>query len=313
MPDTARTPIAVFTYNRPEHTVRMLDSLAACVRLDECQVFVFSDGPRLPDHTSAVQKVREIIRDWGQIHQAKIVEQSYNKGLARSIADGVTKLCDEFGRVIVLEDDMLISPRFLDYMLTALDRYEDEEGLCQISGYMFPVHHPQQPDAFFLPLTTTWGWATWGRAWKLFQWDIDAALMELQDPAIRFAFDLGGVYPYSKMLNDSATGRNNSWGIRWWWSVYKAQKLVLHPRHSLVWVGGFDGTGTHGGVNKRMMSIPVEDILPFRWKEIFEFPADIIVDQGAFERIKKYLRKQERTSFRYRLKIKVLKLLGKET
>jgi hypothetical protein len=312
MPDPARTPIAVFTYNRPDHTRRMLDSLGACVRLNECQVFIFSDGPKMPSHENAILNTRDVIHEWAKKFNGKVIEQPVNIGLARSIVNGVTKLCDEFGRVIVLEDDMLVSPRFLDYMLTALDRYQDEEELCQISGYMFPVVHPQQPDAFFLPLTTTWGWATWRRAWKLFQWDMSAAVTELQDPAVRHAFDLKGVYPYSKMMEDCAAGRNNSWGIRWWWSVFKAQKFVLHPRHSLVWVGGFDGTGTHGGVNKRMMSIPVQDILSFSWKETFEFPFDITADWAALEKIKKYLSTLARTSFGTRLKMKVLVLLGRE-
>jgi acetyltransferase-like isoleucine patch superfamily enzyme len=312
MPDMTRTPIAVFTYNRPDHTRSMLDSLAGCARLDECQVFIFSDGPRHAEHTSEVAKVRELIRDWGHVHHATIEEQASNQGLAKSIVNGVTKLCDEYGRVIVLEDDMVVSPRFLDYMLTALDRYQDEEKLCQISGYMFPVRHPQEPDAFFLPITTTWGWATWGRAWKLFQWDTDEAITQLKDPVVRFAFDLGGVYSFSRMMDECAAGGNDSWGIRWWWSVFKAQKLILHPRQSFVWVGGFDGSGTNSGEDKRMMSIPMQKTLSFPWNESFRFPSDINVDTVAYERIKKYLRTPQISSFRTRLKRKIRTLLKKE-
>ncbi len=299
MTDAVRTPIAVFTYNRPDHTRRMLESLKDCLRLDECQVYIFSDGPKMPDNEDAVLETREVIHEWAEKFNGKIIEQPVNLGLARSIVNGVTKLCDEFGRAIVLEDDMLMSRRFLDYMITALDRYQDEEELCQISGYMFPVRHPSQPDAFFMPLTTTWGWATWERAWKLFQWDIRAAVTDLQDPAVRYAFDLEGAYPYSKMMDDCAAGRNDSWGIRWWWSVFKAKKLVLHPRHSLVWVGGFDGTGTHSGINKRMMSISAKDTLAFQWRKTYNFPSDIKVNQAALERIKKYLRTQGRSFISY--------------
>ena len=307
-----KTPLAVFAYNRPDHLRHTLEALQHCARLNECQLFIFSDGPKITVDENAVQDTRDVIHEWAEKFNGKVVEQPVNIGLARSIVNGVTRLCDEYGRVIVLEDDMLISPHFLDYMITALERYQDEEELCQISGYMFPVRHLQKPDAFFLPITTTWGWATWGRAWKLFQWDISAALIELQHPAVRYAFDLEGVYPFSKMMEDCAAGRNDSWGIRWWWSVFKAQKLVLHPRHSLVWVGGFDGTGTHSGINKRMMSISAKDTLAFQWAETFDFPSDIKVDQAALERIKKYLRTQGISSFRTRWKRKVRTLLGRE-
>jgi hypothetical protein len=307
-----KTPLAIFAYNRPDHLRRTFESLQLCTRLDECEVFIFSDGPKIPADDIAVQGTRDVIHEWAEKFNGKVIKQPVNIGLARSIVNGVTKLCDEYGRVIVLEDDMLTSPRFLDYMLTTLDRYQDEEKLCQISGYMFPVRHPQEPDAFFLPITTTWGWATWGRAWKIFQWDISTALIELKDPAVQHAFDLGGVYPYSKMMEDCAAGRNDSWGIRWWWSVFKAQKLALHPRHSLVWVGGFDGSGTNNEVNERLMSISMQDILSFPWRETFEFQSELKIDTAALDKIKKYLKTLARLSFGSRLKMKIKMLLGKE-
>jgi len=287
---TIRTSLAIFTYNRPAHTQQMLESLTACHRLDECRVFIFSDGPKTSEQKQGVQATRAVLREWKGRSGAQILERSVNLGLARSIVDGVTRLCDEFGRVIVLEDDMIVSPRFLDYMITALDRYEDDERVCQISGYMFPINHPPHPDAFFLPLTTTRGWATWKRAWELFRWDVSGALVELQEQTTRLAFDLDGAYPYSTMLEDCVAGGNDSWGIRWWWSIFKAGKIVLHPRHSFVWMGGFDGTGTHSGVNKSMMSLSLDDVISFPWDETFAFPPNTVIDWPAREAIKNYLR-----------------------
>lgn len=287
---TFRTPLAIFTYNRPAHTRQMLESIAVCRRQDECRIFLFSDGPKTSEQEQVVQATRAVLREGMDRLGAQLIEQPVNLGLARSIVEGVTELCDEFGRVIVLEDDMIVSPRFLDYMITALDRYQDDDRVSQVSGYMHPVDHPAHPDAFFLPLTTTWGWSTWKRAWELFRWDVKEASVDLQDQAFRLAFDLDGAYPYSRMLEDCLAGRNDSWGIRWWWSVFKAGSVVLHPRHSLVWVGGFDGTGTHAGVNTNMMSRSAQDVISFPWKETFAFPPTTAVDWPARERIKKYLR-----------------------
>jgi GT2 family glycosyltransferase len=309
------TPVAVFTYNRPAHTRQMLESLAACHRLEDCRVFVFSDGPKTPDQEQAVRETRAVVHDWTRQHPADIVERNENRGLARSIVGGVSELCNRNGRVIVLEDDMMVGPRFLDYMLLALDRYQDDERVCQISGYMFPVRHPSQPDAFFLPLTTTWGWATWQRAWRLFQWDVSSALPVLRDAAVRRAFDLDGAYPYSAMLEDCIAQRNDSWGIRWWWSAFVSQKLTLHPRQSLVWVGGFDGTGTHAGRNQHMMSISQSQMASFPWSETLIFPAAVHADRAAMQRIEQYLRSRNKESAGRKLKkikIRILSLLKRK-
>lgn len=105
---------------------------------------------------------------------ATIIEAEANRGLANSIIAGVTKLCDEYGRVIVLEDDLVVSPVFLTYMNAALDKYEDVEDVMQVSGYIFPVTaFENNTEAMFLPFTTSWGWATWGRAWKYFDPEAD--------------------------------------------------------------------------------------------------------------------------------------------
>lgn len=290
------TPVAVFTYNRPDHTRQLLNSLSKCARLDECKVFIFSDGARVPEHRLAVDETRRIIRNWAEQNEATIVEREENWGLARSIVSGVDQLCEEFGRVIVVEDDMILSPRFVDYMISALDRYQHDDLIYQISGFMFPVPHSSDKDVFFLPLTTTWGWATWQRAWKLYSMNTTEALTALENPVVQNAFDLDGSYPFSQMLKDSVTKRNDSWGIHWWWTVFQAKKLVLHPSHSLVSVGGFDGTGTNAGLNKNAYIVSAQDVLSHPWPDVFMFPEETAVDQAAFERIKNYLRQRTKKS-----------------
>lgn len=306
-----RTPIALFTFNRPEHTGRALASLADCERLDECSLTIFCDGPRSDADHPQVEACRKVVHDWAPRLNAEIIERDKNHGLANSIVAGVSDLTEAFGRVIVLEDDFVLSPDFIRYMLATLDRYEDEPSVYQISGYMFPVEHPASPDAFFLPLTTTWGWATWKRAWTIFDWEATGAEMLLHDPAERKRFDLDGAYPYSQMLENRLLGKNSSWGILWWWAVFRANGYVLHPRKSLVWNGGFDGSGTHCGTSDGTVEDSPHDVLNTRLTDPLRLPDTVKEDVGSMNRVRQTLRKlQTPPSASARLRSRLKRLFG---
>lgn len=287
-----QTPVALFTYSRPQHTELALDALSHCTRLDACCIYIYCDGPKTPEQATVVAESRRVVHRWASSLKATVVEREHNLGLARSIVTGVTDLCQQYGRVIVLEDDLVVSPDFLEYMLQALDLYKDATNVYQISGYMFPVKHPDKPDAFFLPLTTTWGWATWDRAWKIFDWEPQNALRLLENEQMRKKFDLDGSYPYTEMLKQRLAGENSSWGILWWWAVFNAQGLVLHPRRSLVWVGGFDSSGTHCGSESDFRQLPVETFICGQLSNPIVYPTTVLTDRKAFHRIKTILRTQ---------------------
>jgi hypothetical protein len=300
-----KTPIALFVYNRPAHARLVLETLAQCERLDECSLRIYCDGPKGDADAAGVAAARQVAREWADRLDGEVVEREANLGLARSVVTGVTDLCESHGRVIVLEDDFALGRSFLDYMLQALDRYADEPQVYQISGYMFPVEHPAKLDAFFLPLTTTWGWATWARAWRVFDWDAAGALEKLKDPRVRSRFDLDGSYPYATMLEQRLRNENDSWGILFWWSVFKAGGLALHPRKSLVWVGGFDQSGTHCG--DAAWSIPQSrELITGTKHSRFELPTAVQPNLAAYKRIKKFLQKEQySTSLVSRLRRKV--------
>ena len=238
--DTSKTPVAIFAYNRPDHIQSALSSLANCSRRSDCHLVIYCDGSKTPAQEAGVAATRDVVREWALRLDAEVIERGENLGLARSIVSGVTEQCQKYGRIIVVEDDLIVSSNFLYYMLQALDRYQDNAKVYQISGFMYPISHPTSPDAFFLPLSTTWGWATWERAWQIFNWDAGKALDQLNDPKMSLRFDLDGSYPYTAMLRQREEAHNDSWGILWYYAVFQASGLVLHPRQSLVWNGGFD-------------------------------------------------------------------------
>lgn len=288
-----KTPIALFVYNRPDHARVVFESLSLCHRLDECFIRIYCDGPRRPEDSPSVSATRHVAREWASRLNAEVIERETNLGLARSVVGGVSELCDSHGRVIVVEDDLLVSRSFLDYMLTALDRYADATDVYQIAGYMFPVRHAASPDAFFLPLTTTWGWATWARAWRIFDWTPASAVELLQDPEVRRRFNLNNVYPYTEMLEKRLRGENDSWGILFWWAVFNAGGLVLHPRRSLVWNGGFDESGTHCGDQAWSSQSLSEFESDSSATRSFVFPEQVAVDEMAFSKVVRFLKSEQ--------------------
>jgi len=239
-------PIALFVYNRQYHTQRTVEALQQNELAKESDLIIFSDGPRLEVQAEKVDKVREYIRQIDGFKSVTIVERKANFGLARSIIDGVTMTVSKYGRIIVLEDDMVTSRFFLTYMNEALEKYATNERVVSIHGYVYPVVQPL-PEAFFLPGADCWGWATWSRGWACFNSDGQFLLDELKRRKLIGAFDYNGAYLYSKMLEGQIKGTNDSWAVRWYASTFLAGKLTLYPGRSLVHNIGNDNSGTHCG------------------------------------------------------------------
>lgn len=238
-------PIALFVYNRPDHTKLTIDALLRNSESSQSELFVFSDAAKTSVHQPAVAQVRKFIRNISGFKQVTIVEREENWGLAKSIIDGVTQLCNQHGKVIVLEDDLVVSPHFLDFMNISLLKYADEDRVMQIAGYMYPINFSSENDALLLPMTSSWGWATWHRAWKSFD-DSASGYEDLKsNRALKKKFDLEGKYPYFKMLEAMKHGKLSSWAIRWYLSVFLRDGLVLYPKKSLVNNNGFDGSGVN--------------------------------------------------------------------
>ena len=240
------SPIVLFVYNRLDHTWRTIEALKKNILAEDSNLIVFSDAPKSEAQTDAVQEVRKYISEIDGFKTVTIIERESNLGLARSIIDGVTTIVSKYGRIIVLEDDMVTSPYFLTYMNEALEKYADDERVVSIHGYVYPVGQPL-PEAFFLPGADCWGWATWSRGWSYFNSDGKFLLDELKRRKLISAFDYNGAYPFSKMLEGQIKGTNDSWAVRWYVSAFLAGKLTLYPGRSLVHNIGNDDSGTHCG------------------------------------------------------------------
>lgn len=246
---TSYAPIAVFTYNRPVHTERLFESLHDNPVFQESPVYVYCDGPKYSDHADSVEATREVVRRKAP-PAARIIERNENFGLAKSIITGVTELCEEYGRVIVLEDDLVLSPHALEFLNQGLERYADDERVMHISAYMYPVR-TRFPSAQFYREATCWGWATWARAWKYFDPDAGRLVDEIDEQGRRSEFNIDDSMYFYQMLCRQRDGTIDSWAIRWYASMFRAGGLALHPPYSLVQNLGFDGSGVHCNVDSR--------------------------------------------------------------
>ncbi len=237
-------PIALFVYDRPWHTRQTVEALHANAQASKSPLYIFSDAPKNDAASVAVTEVRSFIRTISNFQSVTLIERETNYGLARSIIDGVTRLCKKHQRVIVIEDDLVTSPHFLGYMNDGLNLYENDERVISIHGYQYPVM-TSLPETFFLTGADCWGWATWKRGWDLFEPDGRLLLRQLQERKLAHRFDYDGAYPYTRMLKKQIAGRNNSWAIRWYASAFLKDKLTLYPGRSLVQNIGTDSSGTH--------------------------------------------------------------------
>jgi len=247
-------------------------------------VHIYCDGPRNAADLADIEASRRVVRQLAPKH-AVILEREANLGLDKSIISGVSELCERYGRVIVIEDDLEVAPGFLEYMNKALSAYENKPEVMQISGYMYPVSLLAEDSARFLPFTTSWGWATWKRAW--YQYDQTAPYFEKlkQSSALRHSFDLHGSYPYFNMLRQNLKKPQPAWDIVFYSNVVAKNGVALHPGKSLVRNNGFDGSGTNCGV------YAVDD---FSLQEtgVRKFPDSTITDAATLHSVERYLRKE---------------------
>jgi len=239
-------PIVLFAYNRPIHIQKTLNALAANHLAIESELIIFSDSPKNQQALEGVQAVRALIKKIKGFKSVNIIERDKNFGLANSIIDGVTSIVDQYGKLIVLEDDLVTSPFFLTYMNDGLKLYENDNRVASIHSYIYPVKK-ELPDYFFLRGADCLGWATWKRSWNIFNFDTQFLLNEIKKKKLDKLFNFNNSYDYTGMLKAQLEGKVSSWAVRWYASTFLADKYTLYPGTSFVNHIGFDGSGTNCG------------------------------------------------------------------
>lgn len=258
-------PIALFTYNRADHTRRAVESLLQNAEAKDSDLFIFSDGAKNEKKIKGVEDNRKYIHTVTGFKTITIIEREKNWGLANSLIAGITDVINKYGRVIVVEDDLILSPYFLKFMNDGLEKYKDDDRVSSISGFI-PNVEEELPETFFLRFFHCWGWATWDRAWSLLNNDVKYLLRKLRFKTNDFSLD-GSMGSYG-ILYCQKVGLVDSWYIRLYASFYLKGKLTLYPGKPMVENDGLDGSGTHCGKQEFSTNIVHPELLPIECNEI---------------------------------------------
>lgn len=240
-------PIVLFTYNRLNHTNKTVEALKKNDLAKNSHLFIYSDGAKNQENYEEVKKVRDYIKTINGFKTITIIERDKNYGLANNIIDGVTNIVNKYGKIIVLEDDLITSKYFLTFMNDALNIYENSKEVGMIHGHIYNI--PDLPKTFFMYKVGCLGWGIWSDRWEEVSFDGKKLLDEIKNKKLTTKFDINNSYPYTRMLEEQIEGKNNSWAIRIYASQLLQNKVTYYPGESLVSHIGWD-IGTHVKGNK---------------------------------------------------------------
>ncbi len=274
-------PIVLFTYNRLEETKQTVEALQKNFLANESELFVFSDGPKNIAGKEKVDAVRNYLHTINGFKKVQIKESHINKGLATSIIDGVTEIIEQYVNVIVLEDDLITSPNFLDFMNQALSFYKNDSNIISISGYTLDLPGlPGSKDFYFGYRASSWGWATWRNSWNEVDWEMKNYENFLKDSAQKKHFKSGGS-DMVKMLKSQKERRIDSWAIRFCFHQFNNNLKAVFPTSSKINSIGFSKDATHT-VNTRRFQTPLD----IKIKRNFNFDVFSEMDENLVKEFK---------------------------
>ncbi len=295
-------PVVLFTYKRFDTLKKTVESLQQNYLASETDLYIFSDAAKSSGDKDAVDKVRKFINKIDGFKTVTIFESKVNKGLASSIIDGVSSILKKYSKVIVLEDDLVSSRNFLNYMNEGLNYYRDKKNIFSIAGFSIPIIHEQaESDVYFTSRSSSWGWATWDDRWGAIDWEVADYDKFKNNGESKKKFNKMGS-DMSDMLDRQMNGKINSWAIRWCYHQFKNNLLSVHPLVSKIENIGFnspDASNTKEKFNR------YETILDSEGNVNFLFSNDISLDLKIIKQFVKPF------SIKTRIKYKLLNLLFK--
>jgi hypothetical protein len=251
-------PIALFTFNRINETKKTVFSLLNNHLSFHTELYIFSDGPRNDADIVKIKLVREYLRSVTGFKMIYFIENKQNQGLAKSIIYGVSEVLQKHDKVIVLEDDLITSPNFLDFMNQALSFYENDSNILSVSGYTLDLPSlPGNKDYYFGYRASSWGWGCWKDRWEKIDWEITDYDEFINSKELTKKFNRGGS-DMTKMLKNHKYGLIDSWAIRFCYHQFKYDLKSVFPTTSKVQSIGFSKDATHT-VGTRRFDTPMDD------------------------------------------------------
>ncbi len=221
-------PITLFTFKRLDTLKQTVEALQKNYLASVSDLIIYSDGAKKKSDEDSVNNVRAYLKTVLGFKSIIIHASPINKGLAASIIEGVTEVLNHHETVIVLEDDLVSSPNFLNYMNEALQFYKNEQRIFSIAGFSIPIKTNKLDYVYFTRRSSSWGWATWKNRWEEIDWDVKDYHSFKSDHKRRGAFNKMGS-DMAQMLDRQMNGNINSWAIRWCYYQFKHNLYSVHP------------------------------------------------------------------------------------
>jgi hypothetical protein len=294
-------PIILFVYNRPWHTRQTLEALQNNLFATESELFIYSDASKNTETQKYVDEVRSYIEGVSGFKKVSIIKREKNWGLSNSIIDGVTNIIAKYGKIIVLEDDIVTSPYFLKFMNEALINYEDEEKVWHVSGWNYPLETGGLDDIYLWRLMNCWGWGTWSSKWKYYAKDIDKTIKEFSKSDIH-KLNMDGSHNFFKQVTANHNKKIKTWAIFWYTSIFRNNGLCLNPTQTFVKNIGHDGSGIHCGESSMYDS-------KLNMNKNIRFRTKMVENKNAVIHLKKYF-KDNRKTITFRVLNRIRKFLS---
>ncbi len=279
-------PVVVFCYNRPDHLKRTVEALAADRLAAQSELIFYSDGPRREEDQTAVEAVRAYLATVEGFRSVQVVAAPQNKGLARSVIEGVTETLNRYGKAIVMEDDLLCTPDFLGYMNEALVRFSGNPKVFSVSGYSFGVGAvaSYREDTALVFRASSLGWGTWKDRWEKVDWQVSDFKEFLGSPERKDHLKDAGedILP---MIIKQQRGVINSWAVRWTYHHVKYGGYCLIPVRSKIRTTGDDGSGSNPVAPNLSQNLGYG-----------EAPVDLNTDIDPHDAITRFIRRNNRPS-----------------
>jgi hypothetical protein len=294
-------PIVLFTYKRLDTLTQTVEALQKNYLAKESELIIFSDAAKGNIDQYAVEIVRTYLKTINGFKSIIIHEAEQNKGLANSIINGFSQVLETHDSAIVMEDDLVSSPNFLNFMNESLMKYKDNNNVFSISGFSFDLKLNEKliKDSYFLNRGWSWGWATWKDRWESVDWEISDYDKFIQNKVARKEFSKGGS-DLNGMLEKQMAGKLDSWAIRWFYNQFKKNGVTLYPVYSKIKNEGFGDNATHTSGSSRRY-IPLFDLTS---NTKFSFPSKTAITKEAQKRFRR------RMGYLARIRSKIETILG---
>ncbi len=238
-------PVLITAFNRDFHFCETLDALSKNKDSKYTNLYISIDGWKNEEDKKKQEKIIQFAENYSnKFLSLNIDRKSKNLGLSRNITESITSIINKYEKIIVLEDDIVVSEAFLKFMNDSLEHYKNEEKIWHISAYNAINDKEKLNEVFLWRLMNCWGWATWKNKWSHYEKNSKNLIENFNKEQID-EFNLRATNIFWDQVVDNYEGTIDTWAIFWYATIFQNSGLCVNPWFSYVKNIGFDGTGTH--------------------------------------------------------------------